>query len=142
MNKKQIIYIVIISILLLSIMFYYFYKLGKKSNPSNTKIGKDEAGTTELTDAEIEELKQLAIALHNDMDGMNWNWDKALYKKVSTFSDTKLVALSNIFNTLYESESGETFVSWLKNEVFYWNDYSLDVTVNDIIVRLGEKGVF
>ena len=119
MNKRALI-IVSVSILVFIIILVIVYYMGKraKQKASQTKVGSDEAGTTVLTQAEIDKLKALAIALHNDMDGINFSYQDDLYEKMNLLSDTQLVALSNIFNVMYESESGETFLQWFDGE--YW----------------------
>jgi hypothetical protein len=119
----------------------YIYKSGKKAGtkPHGIKVPDDVIGS-ELTDEEKQQLKALAENIHDDMDGLNWSGhNDTLYEQVANLSDTKLVALSNLFNHYYEVESGETFRQWLNSESF--PDLTLSGLVQGIIDRLNAKGV-
>ena len=141
-GNKQIIIIVSVVVVLLIIAFYLTYSSGKKSNKaSSLEITDDIVGTTILSDEKKQELKALAISIHHDMDGANWNWEKNLYMSANLLSDSELNALSNIFNAMYEVNSQETFLQWLKDEKFFWNDMSLQTEVNVLIKRMEGIGI-
>jgi hypothetical protein len=117
------------------------YRAGKKaSSTSQAKAPSDVIGTS-LTEEEEQYLDALAVSLYNDMSGVNWNWNGNIYDEVSLLSDSKLVALSNIFNFKFEKDSGETLLQWLENENFNWNSFSLDTKVQTIKNRLRNLGV-
>ena len=142
-DKKTLIIIAVVLITLL-IAFIVVYNLGKKDDPSKVKAGNDEAGTTNLTQQELDYLNGLAINLHDDMEGLNvTGWETEYYEEASLLSDTKLVALSNIYNFKYESNSGETFLQWLQGEQFgfVYGDFGLKSTIQTMINRLVNLGV-
>jgi len=142
MNKRVLI-IVSVSALVLIILLVVVYFMGKraKQKASQTKVGNDEAGTTALTQAEIDKLKALAIALHNDMDGINFSYQDDLYEKMNLLSDTELVALSNIFNVMYEGESGETFLQWFDGEFWKQEGIIFAEFINDLKRRMVNLGI-
>lgn len=134
-TQKQIIVIVSIIIIIVIIAFYMTYKAGQDtSKPSTTKIPKKITG--DLTDEEVENLRSLAINLFNDMDGINIGWDGNLYNKVNLLDNRKLVGLSNIYNYIYENQTGETLLQWFKNEKFYFDSFSLQNLVDGIIKKM------
>jgi len=123
MDKKLII-IVSVVIVVLIIAFYLTYTSGKKSggNPSSAQFG---AGVTgNLAADRIAFVQNLAISLHSDMDGFNTSWNTSLYDGAIALVDNELVALNNIYNELYQSESEQTFLQWLENENF---DYGMQL---------------
>jgi len=118
-TNKQIIIIVSVVVFLLIIAFWLTYRSGKKSesnNPSNIVITDDIVGTTTLSNDDKTELKGLAVMFYEDMDGINISWDIELFQKANLLSDTKLAALSNIFNAMYQVKTGQTFLQWLQGE--------------------------
>lgn len=143
MTNKQIIIIVSIVVVILLVAFYLTYRAGKKmTDPNKVKIGSDEAGTTALTQQEVDSLKALALSIHSDMDGLNWKgWNNSLYEKAGLLSDTELVALSNIFNTLYENESGQTFLQWLNAENFSYGSVEFGIQIESLKARLVNLGI-
>ena len=141
LSNKQIIILVSVVVLVIIIVLYMTYRAGKKaSSTSQAKAPSDVVGTS-LTDEEAQYLDALAVSLYNDMNGVNWNWNGNIYDEVSLLSDSKLVALSNIFNFKFEKDSGETLLQWLENESFNWNSFSLDTKVQTIKNRLRNLGV-
>lgn len=121
---KTHMYIAIAVLVLLVALGFYFYKQGTKKvtlqslpnelpgNPGSVNSG-----------ASNDEIKLLAEALFNDMDGYNFTGhDYEPYNKALTLSDTDLVKLYNTFNTLHQKDSGETLTQWIINEQYnYYN---------------------
>jgi len=141
LTNKQLVIIVSIVIVIIALILFFTYRAGKKSgdtsnvNPPNDVIG------TPLTEDEKNYLNGLAVSLYNDMDGINMTWNNDLYSAVALLSDSHLVALSNIFNYKYQSNSGETFLQWLENENFSWDSYSLATNITTVKNRLRNLGV-
>jgi len=137
MDKKTII-IVSVVVVVLIIAFYLTYKSGGKINPSAATFGKGVTG--ELTEDRVAYVQNLAISLYNDMDGGNISWSTNLYDSAMSLDDNELVALNNIFNSLYEQESEETFMQWLEGENFDYgmqlDALELDGKVKALIFRL------
>jgi len=135
--NKVIIIIVVVAIII--VLVAYFIGKANGKSPSNVNITEDIVGSP-LSASEIQSLKGLAINMYEDMNGVNWNWNETLYNNASLLSDNKLVALNNIFNELYELDNSETFLGFLTNENFWWNDSVLQTNVDTIINRLTTLG--
>jgi hypothetical protein len=141
MNNKTIV-IVSVSVIVLFIIIYFAYQYGKdKTNPSHTKVGSDVYGTP-LSEEEQNTIVALADSLYIDMDGINMlGHEDDLYNQLSKLSDSHLVALSNVFNHKYQDESGESFITWLRNESFDWDSFTNQDITNVVIQRLAALGV-
>lgn len=137
----KIIALVVIVLIIILIIVYYMGKRSKQE-ASKVKVGSDEAGTTELTQAEIDKLRALAIAVHNDFDGWNiTGWQDDLYDQMQLLSDTELVAMTNIFNVLYEQDSGQTFLQWWDGEQFYVEGVPFQQMMQDLKKRMVNLGI-
>ena len=134
LNKKTLTIIAII-IVVLFIALYIAYRSGKFSS-TNTKPPK----TGDLTPEEVAILEALSQKLYEDMSGLNRTWNHNLYEQVSLLDDEELVVLSNIFNSKFEKESGETFFEWLDSENFSWDSFSLETVTDTIKNRLINLG--
>jgi len=141
LSNKQIIILVSVVIIIIVLVLYFTYRAGKNASGTSTANTPPDVVGTPLTDEEAQYLNALAVSLYNDMNGVNWNWENNIYDEVSLLSDSKLVALSNIFNFKFEKDSGETLLQWLENENFNWDDYSLGTNVQTIKNRLRNLGV-
>lgn len=140
MNKKVLIISIVVTIVFLLVL-YFVYQSGVNSKASNVTITEDVAGT-QLSNNDKQYLKGLAINLLNDFDGLNiTGHSDSLLNDTSLLSDSKLVALSNIFNEMYESETEETFLQWIKNENFNWDSFTNQTKADTIISRLTSLGV-
>lgn len=141
-GNKKILILVSVVVLAIILILYFTYRAGKRaSDLTNVKPPPDVVGTP-LTEEETNYLDALAINLYNDMNGMNFiGWNSDLYNSVSLLSDSKLVALSNIYNFKFQQESGQSFLQWLENESFSWDSFSMDTTINTIKNRLRGLGV-
>jgi hypothetical protein len=128
MDKKTKTFVIvglIVLVLFIGVAIYY-YKKGKKTVsiqeipsdlPGNPGSG---SGTTGASNAEI---KLVAQQLYSDMKGWNWaghNYEP--YTRALVFSDSDIVKLYNTFNTLYQTESGETLVQFMDNEAYADSD--------------------
>lgn len=141
-SQKQMVIVVSVVILLLLIAFYITYRMGKKTvEPSKLVITDDIVGTTTLTDAQKKSLKTLAVALRDDMSGISPTWSPELYTMTNTLSDTELNALSNIFNVLYQNDSGDTFYQWILGENFAFQSFILQAEVDVLINRMNAIGI-
>lgn len=132
MDKKTII-IISVAVILFIIILFVVYKMGKKnSNPSTAKIPKKLVG--DLSEEEVEKMRKIAIAVHNDMDGINFSWKTDLYFGIMNLSQRNLMGLNNIFNELYQADSGQSFSQWLQNENF--NTPEQQIYVGTILDKL------
>jgi len=118
-SKEVVILIsVILGLIVLFAIGYAIYRAGKRDeNPETIKIPK--AITGDLAEEEIIGLRVLAINLFNDMDGWNLTgWNHSLYQEALLLDDRELLGLNNIFNTMYQPETGETLYQWLDSQYF------------------------
>jgi hypothetical protein len=124
---KVHIYIAIGILLFLVALGYYFYRQGKKGitiqalpfdQPTNPSTGATQGAPTNDN-----QIKVLAGSLYSDMEGFNYGGhDYAPYNEAITLSDTDLVKLYNVFNTLYQVKSGQTLKQWIESENYYYAD--------------------
>ena len=121
------------------ILLIIIYKAIKKSGAKAHQVGlpSDIVGQ-ELTQEEIDYLRAFAENLHQDIFEIWGVRDTELYQELSLLSDTKLVALSNIYNAMYEKDDEETFYVALDNEVFA---FSTSTKVDTVLKRLRDLGV-
>lgn len=140
-TDKKSLYIYGGGVLLIAALIYYAYKQGKKQTtiaplPESDNPG----GQTGETD---ENLSILATNLHDEMSGFNWSGhDVEPYKKAVLLSDIDFVRLYNIFNTKYQSTSGETLTGWFDSETFFVlgsADNSIYQTFSDNLSKLNLK---
>jgi len=140
-EDKKNIYIYGGGVLLIAAMVYYAYKQGKKQTTIAPLPESDiPSGQTNETD---ENLSILATNLHDEMSGFNWSGhDVEPYKKAVLLSDIDFVRLYNIFNTKYQSTSGETLTGWFNSETFFVlgsADNSIYQTFSDNLSKLNLK---
>lgn len=71
-----------------------------------------------LTQAEAQQVRALALALHTDMDGLNItrNWD--IWQQLADLNDLLFRAVYNDFGNLYYSEGKGTLREWINDENF------------------------
>jgi len=125
----------------LAALVYYAYLQGKKTTTIAPLPENDvPAGQTGETN---ENLAILATQLHDEMSGFNWSGhDVAPYKNAILLSDIDFVRLYNIFNTKYQSTSGETLTGWFNSETFFIlgsADNSIYQTFSDNLSKLNLK---
>lgn len=119
---KLHIYIAIGVLLFLVALGWYFYRQGKKgitiqTLPTDTTTNPT-TGTVN-TGSSNTEIKEVADGLYNEMAGLNFLGHKMeFYKRALLYSDTDLVRLYNMFNTIYQTNTGETLVKWIENEEY------------------------
>lgn len=138
-DVTKIVIIVVILIVVIAII-YGVYRWGKsKTEPSIKDLPKKVTGG--LTKVEIEDLSALAKNLHSDMEGLSFTNDEKLYYKASVLTDRMLIGLSNVFNSYYEVNSGQSLLQWLKNESFTSMFNDIDVYADTIEMRLVDLGL-
>ncbi len=94
--------------------------IGGNASNSDANIGNVETGA---------KIRQIAVGLHDDMDGYNWlGHDMKFYKEWVTLSNSGFVAVYNDFNKMYMSENKGTLKQWLVDEMYR------DSLVDDIIL--------
>ena len=71
-----------------------------------------------LTPQQAQDVRRIALALHSDMDGINFtrNWD--LYSEFAALNDPMFIAVYNDFGNLYYSEGKGTLRAWIEDENF------------------------
>jgi hypothetical protein len=120
-HKKYLIAI-IVALLIIAGIAFYFYKQGKKTVTIQQLPGQlpgDSTGTNE-TGASNDEIKLIVEGLYKDMKGFNWlghNYEP--YDQANELNDTDLVKLYNAFNTIYQTDSGQTLTQWISNESYF-----------------------
>lgn len=118
LNVTAIIIGTVVLILLIA-LGWYFYRQGKKQVTLQSLPGElpGNPGSGNANGASNDEIKNLANALYDDMNGFNmWGHNQAPFDQANLLNDTDIIKLYNTFNSLYQKESGETLTSWLNNE--------------------------
>jgi len=140
-TDKKSLYIYGGGVLLIAALVYYAYKQGKKQT-TIAPLPKSDIPTGQTGETD-ENLSILATNLHDEMSGFNWNGhDVEPYKKAVLLSDIDFVRLYNIFNTKYQSASGETLTGWFNSETFFVlgsADNSIYQTFSDNLSKLNLK---
>lgn len=74
----------------------------------------------DLTEQEALEVRQLAMRLHTDMDGIAYpgSRDKEAYQQLLGMSDRLFVAVYNDFGELYYKEGNGSLRQWIDDENF------------------------
>lgn len=137
LSSKHI-YIAIAVLALLIAIGFYFYRQGKKKtavqyapedlpgNPGSQNVG-----------ASNDEIKAVANGLYLEMKGLNvFGHNMDFYKRALIYSDTDIVKLYNTFNTLFQSDSGQTLTAWLENELFSSTFESQAITLMERLKKL------
>lgn len=121
---KTHIWIAVIVLIMLVGLGYFFYRKGKKTVTIQSLPNDLPGGPTGgIAGASNNEIKLVANALYDDMKGYNYSGHNyAPYSQAIAFSDTDIVKLYNAFNTLYQTESGETLKQWIEGESYYYSD--------------------
>jgi len=100
-------------------VIYYFYKQGKNSalvNQANLPPDLSPSGGTDSN----ANLSQIAQRMNADMSGLNilgWH-DEVPYEDALALSNTDFVQLYNIYNALYQKDSGQTLTQWINAESY------------------------
>jgi len=140
-EDKKNLYIYGGGVLLIAALVYYAYKQGKKQTTIAPLPEND--NPTGQTGETNENLAILATQLYDEMSGFNWSGhDVEPYKKAVLLSDIDFVRLYNIFNTKYQSTSGETLTGWFNSETFFVlgsADNSIYQTFSDNLSKLNLK---
>lgn len=117
MKNKNNLYLIGGGVLLIAGVIYYAYLQGKKTTtiaPLPTNDNPENGGETTAN------LSVIATSLHDEMSGFNWSGhDIKPYKNAILLSDIDFVKMYNIFNTKYQSESGETLTGWFNSETYF-----------------------
>jgi hypothetical protein len=119
--KLNLTYVIIgiVVLILLIALGWYFYRQGKKQVTLQSLPGElpGNPGSGNMIGASNDEIKNIANALFDDMDGFNlWGHKQAPFDQANLLNDSDLIKLYNTFNTLYQKDSSETLTSWLMNE--------------------------
>ena len=119
-NKKAVAIVLIIIVIAV-----IFYRKGKnkttiadlpKDEPSNGETGN---GGVNLSGSQVS-VNQLALyasLLYDDITCFFCSRNGKLYADLALLSDTDLVKLYNVYNTMYQSKLKETMLQSLQNEV-------------------------
>lgn len=134
MFSKKYIIIAIVVLIILVALGLYFYKQGSKKTTlqylPGELPGNPSSGNT--VGASNDELKRLANAIYQDIDGYNiLGHNNDPYNSAILLNDTDLIKLYNVYNALYQSENNETLTQALINEKFWENDVT-----DSLIARL------
>lgn len=118
LNVTAVIIGIVVLILLIA-LGWYFYRQGKKQVTLQSLPGElpGNPGSGNMIGASNDEIKNIASALYDDMEGFNlWGHKQAPFDQANLLNDADIIKLYNTFNALYQKESGETLTSWLNNE--------------------------
>lgn len=63
-------------------------------------------------------IRQMAMRLHSDMDGINVTRDMDMYNEFLSMSNADFVAVYNDFGELFFAGSGQTLRQWIEGENF------------------------
>lgn len=115
--------------ILIVITAIYFYLMGKKKNSTtvqqfdpNDLPYNDPSNSTNTGGVSNNEIKTIAVGLHDEMDGFNLlGHDMEYYDRALLLGNNDLIKLYNTFNALYQSDSGQTLTQWLDGEMFSSN---------------------
>jgi hypothetical protein len=136
---NKIVMLVVI-LLVVGLIIWGVYNWGKsKTEPTIKDLPNKVTGN--LSDSEVKELSALAKNLKNDMDDSVFSNNENLYYQASILTDRKLLGLSNIFNSYYEVESGETLKQWIESESFTSIFNDIDSYADTIVNRLMDLSV-
>lgn len=101
------------------------YFLNKKTTPDFNQVGLPTgvgsgSNAYQLTQAEAQQVRALAMRLHEDMDGLAVPGfrDTDAYAELLELTDPLFVAVYNDFGTLYYSEGEGTLRAWIEAENF------------------------
>lgn len=113
--------IIIASLVLLFLvgLAWFFYKRGKKQVTLQYLPGElpGNPSSGNVIGASNDEIKSIAIALYQDMNGFNaFGHNYEPYQRAVQLSNNDLLKLYNTFNTMYQGQSGETLTQWISNE--------------------------
>ncbi len=121
LRKKQV-YIPLIVIAIILVIYFSGKKAGKQKAegegknqplPNQTDWGKS------LTEPESKEIRRIALALKNSMEGINWFGHSAKpYNDFLLLDDRFFIAVYNDFADISKGNLRE----WLKGETYTWND--------------------
>ena len=90
-----------------------------------------------LTAAEKQKVRELAMRLHDDMDGIGIGLlrDSDAWQELMSMSDSLFVAVNNDFNRLYFKDGKGTMRQWLSDE-WTWVDFTGVAGHSDILERM------
>lgn len=129
----------IVALIVLFIVYRAIKKSGEK--PHQTDIDEDVVGS-DIPSEDVEMLKALAENLHEDIFCIWCTRNKEIYSDLSILSNNYLVAVSNIYNEIYEINDSETFYQAMNNEYYsLTGGDKLRGLVDGILSRLRDLGV-
>jgi hypothetical protein len=107
------------SVILAVVLAAYFVSKFNRPDFNQVKLPTTSGGT-QLTQAEAQKVRSLAMRLHEDMDGLAVPGfrDKEAYEELLDLTDPLFVAVYNDFGVLYFSEGNGTLRDWIDAENF------------------------
>lgn len=132
-----------VAILLAVVLFFIGRRRGKQLESSGNKglmPSQTDYGAS-LDETESQLIQRHALALYNDMKGLNFlRRDAKIYTEYLASSDRVFVGTANYFYDNYGN--GENLAKWLKGESFVWTNMNeLTATVESILKRLAQYGI-
>lgn len=135
-HKKQV--IIGVFALFLIVAIYLAFKKITQPSISNVPLPEDEPDTT-LNQTDSVTARNLAILLHDDMEGWFDSRNNELYQAYAILSDTLFVAVYNEFSGMYSSEGYGSLRSWMNDESF--TAFTGNLVKNTIFPRMDKLGL-
>lgn len=114
LKNKWVIIGVIVVIILTAV---YFVGRGDGTTKIDTvPLPGDQNWGESLNDSESKKVREITLRLYAEMKGLNFSYDKNLYREVGALTDELFVALYNDFNQMYADEGKGTLRAWIASE--------------------------
>ena len=128
--------------LALIVALYFIYRAILKAGrePHQKKPPKDIIGE-EITPERQQYLTALAEKLHEDIHCILCTRTPDIYTHIAELGDNETVALSNIYNYMYEVEDEETMYQGINGEYYALDGFELRGLVNGILSKLNKLGI-
>jgi len=136
-NYRKQLAIALVVLILVLIAYYAYHKFMDPKAEAVPLPNDDPNGV--LSESEAASSRNLAVLLHDDMQGWFDSRDNELYQTYAQFSDKLFVAVYNEFNALYFSEGYGSLKSWFKDETY--TVFTGNLVRNTILPRMDKLGL-
>ena len=140
-NKLTMFIIIAVIVIALIVTIYFIGRRSAKVKVEQVPLPTDQPGAIQLTNQEASKVRQIATALHDDMNGLSWGSHNIVpYNDLTMLSDTLFVAVYNDFNNLFASEGDGTLREWIAAEKALPGSSWINIAGN-IIARMDKLGL-
>jgi hypothetical protein len=140
-NKLTIFIIIAVVVIGLFVFIYFIGRRSGKVKIEQVALPTDQPNGNLLSNTDSAKVRQIAQALHDDMDGIRFgSYNLVPYNEMLQSSDTMFVAIYNDFNNLFSNEKGGTLREWLNSE-FAWSWSTYKNLIYQITSRMDRLGL-